>query len=91
MQNYFGLAHYAGEKSQLMECEKPTSPAPLNVGATVAQLKALLSQTNNQMSPLTKSADRKRLAIEQIKNFDKRAEREFLNSHFLSPRSRLKK
>ncbi|WP_273723921.1 tyrosine-type recombinase/integrase [Bartonella sp. AU18XJBT] len=62
----------AGIKKSAHGLRKLAATCAANSGATVSQLKAIFGWTNNAMASLyTKSADRKRLAIEAIKKLQK--------------------
>ncbi len=62
----------AGIKKSAHGLRKLAATRAANSGATVSQLKALFGWTNDAMASLyTKSADRKRLALEAIKKLQK--------------------
>ncbi|EJF86539.1 hypothetical protein MCW_00435 [Cardidatus Bartonella washoeensis 085-0475] len=62
----------AGIKKSAHSLRKLAATHAANSGATVSQLKAIFGWTNDNMASLyTKSADRKRLALESIKNSKK--------------------
>ncbi|WP_208441422.1 tyrosine-type recombinase/integrase [Bartonella raoultii] len=73
----FGILFYdactkAGIKKSAHGLRKLAATRAANSGATVSQLKALFGWTDDQMASLyTKSADRKRLALEAIKKLQK--------------------
>ncbi|WP_375621397.1 tyrosine-type recombinase/integrase, partial [Bartonella sp. AA97HXZ] len=62
----------AGIKKSAHGLRKLAATRAANSGATVSQLKAIFGWTEDQMASLyTKSADRKRLALEAIKKLQK--------------------
>ncbi|AQX31005.1 Phage integrase family protein [Bartonella schoenbuchensis R1] len=64
----------AGVKKSAHGLRKLAATRAANAGATVAQLKAIFGWTEDDMASLyTKTADRKRLAIEAIKKLQKGA------------------
>ncbi|WP_375647666.1 MULTISPECIES: tyrosine-type recombinase/integrase [unclassified Bartonella] len=75
--NSFGSVFYkactqAGIKKSAHGLRKLAATRAANSGATVSQLKALFGWTNDNMASLyTKSADRKKLALESIKKLQK--------------------
>ncbi|WP_375692670.1 tyrosine-type recombinase/integrase, partial [Bartonella sp. AP258QHHD] len=62
----------AGIKKSAHGLRKLAATRAANAGATVSQMKALFGWTEDKMASLyTKTADRKRLAIEAIKKLQK--------------------
>ncbi len=62
----------AGIKKSAHGLRKLAATRAANSGATVSQLKAIFGWTNDAMASLyTKSADRKKLALEAIKKLQK--------------------
>ncbi|EJF77704.1 hypothetical protein MCO_00842 [Bartonella sp. DB5-6] len=69
---FYKACNQAGIKKSAHGLRKLAATRAANSGATVSQLKALFGWTDDSMPPhYTKSADRKRLALEAIKKLQK--------------------